>query len=210
MSGLIRRAKKGFLDADIDLLADDIKLALVDLATLVGTHCRVISDATNAAPSVITSNAHGFTDGDVLTIVGATGNTNINGLRVVANSDTNTFELTDIDGTAIDGNGAFGGTCYAVNLSTLDFYDDISAAVVDVSGNLGTKTTTDGYFHFAPATFAEADGAVCQLVMAFDDTPALASDKWLVAADDEAANLPVDPNGGDITYTPHANGMFVL
>lgn len=53
----------------------------------------VISAATNATPIVCTSNAHGFSAGDVVTIRGALGNTGANGTRRLSAADTNTFTL---------------------------------------------------------------------------------------------------------------------
>src|SRR5262249_5631526 len=77
---------------------------------------QAITAATNASPSVITSNSHGLANGDAVRIGGATGNTNINGgPYVVNNVATNTFQIASISGTTltlINGNGTFGGTCY--------------------------------------------------------------------------------------------------
>lgn len=77
---------------------------------------QAITAATNATPTVITSNAHGLANGDAVYIGGATGNTNINGGPFVVNNvTTNTFQIASISGTSltlINGNGTFGGTCY--------------------------------------------------------------------------------------------------
>jgi len=211
MSGLVRRAKKAFLDADIDLLNDDIRLVLIDLGDIVGTHCRVITAATNASPAVCTSASHGFSNGDVVSISGATGNTNINGLRVIASQATNTFQLTDINGTAINGNGTFGGTCYAVNLTTIDFYDDIVAGLVgSMSSALTSKNTDNGRFDFADVTFSSVTGDPSEAVFLINNTPGTNATKHIIAIDDQASNLPVTPNGGDIVYAVNANGMFDL
>lgn len=69
-----------------------------------------ITGATTADPVVCTAASHGYSDGDLVFIDGATGTTEINGLRYIANKDTNTFELTDLEGTAIGSAGTFGGT----------------------------------------------------------------------------------------------------
>ncbi len=60
---------------------------------------KTISAATNAAPGVFTSNAHGFTDGDkiLLTVLGMS---QVNGrIFTVYASDTNTFQLENAAGT---------------------------------------------------------------------------------------------------------------
>ena len=65
---------------------------------------KSISAATKARPVVITSNSHGFVNGDVVWISGATGMTQINNKPyVVTNKTTNTFELYDLNGNRIDG-----------------------------------------------------------------------------------------------------------
>lgn len=67
---------------------------------------KVIIGATQASPVVITSTAHGFSNGDQIKIVDVVGMTELNGLFYkVKNVAANTFELTntsdvDIDGTA--------------------------------------------------------------------------------------------------------------
>src|SRR5881394_2813601 len=60
--------------------------ARLKLAKIIAAEAaaQVITVATNASPSVITIAGHGYKVGDVLFIVGATGNTAINGQRKVA------------------------------------------------------------------------------------------------------------------------------
>ncbi len=211
MSGLIRRAKKAFLDADSDLLVNNIKLVLVRLASVTHAGVKVITAATNATPIVCTVATHGWTNADYLSISGALGNTNANGLRKMKNQATNTFELTDKDDVNIAGNGTFSGTCYAVNLSVIDFLDDIDAgARIATSGNLASKTTTAGVFDYTDVTFTGVSGSAAQAVFAYDDTPGTEATKYLIAIDDQATNLPVTPNGGDINYVVNAAGMFEL
>ena len=74
-----------------------------------------ISAATNANPIVCTSAGHGYKENTVVYLTGATGNTNVNGIRRLKNVTTDTFELVDATtGANIAGNGAFGGTCTMV------------------------------------------------------------------------------------------------
>ena len=63
-----------------------------------------ITAATSANPVVITSNTHGFTNGQEVYITGVVGMTEINGKYFkVADKTTNTFELQNIDGVDING-----------------------------------------------------------------------------------------------------------
>ena len=65
---------------------------------------KAISGATAANPVVITSNSHGYLDGDEVYITAIVGMTELNGkYYVIKNKTTNTFELTDVDSTNING-----------------------------------------------------------------------------------------------------------
>jgi len=65
-----------------------------------------ISGATQANPVVITATGHGYSNGDEISITGVVGMTELNNKRyLVANKTTNTFEITDVDGTNINGTG---------------------------------------------------------------------------------------------------------
>jgi len=62
-----------------------------------------ITAITKANPAVVTSNGHGFTNGDHVIISGVGGMTEVNGITfTVADSATNTFSLKNYDGTAIN------------------------------------------------------------------------------------------------------------
>lgn len=62
-----------------------------------------ISGATKANPCVITDTGHGYSNGDEVWITGVVGMTELNDkYYLVANKNTNDFELTDIDGTNIN------------------------------------------------------------------------------------------------------------
>lgn len=62
---------------------------------------KTITAITQANPAVITSAAHGFTEGQIVVIASVTGMTAINGrVAVVRNVTTNTFEAAGIDSTA--------------------------------------------------------------------------------------------------------------
>ena len=65
---------------------------------------KTITSATKARPVVITSTGHGFANGDVVWITGATGMTQLNNKPyVVRNRTTDTFELYTLSGARVDG-----------------------------------------------------------------------------------------------------------
>ena len=64
---------------------------------------KTISGATQANPVVITSNSHGYSNGDHVIISSVVGMTELNGKTFkVADKTTNTFELQTVDGTDIN------------------------------------------------------------------------------------------------------------
>jgi Ubiquitin-activating enzyme E1 FCCH domain len=73
---------------------------------------RNITAATKANPVVVTSVAHGLSDGDSVKIAGVVGMTELNGnTYTVAGKTNDTFQLSGVNGTAY---GAYGGTAKAV------------------------------------------------------------------------------------------------
>ena len=64
---------------------------------------KVISAITKANPGVVTATSHGYSNGDFVNISGVVGMTEVNNKTFkVANKATNTFELTDVDGTNVN------------------------------------------------------------------------------------------------------------
>jgi len=67
---------------------------------------KIITGATQADPVVVTSVAHGFSNGDEVFITGVLGMTELNGRNFqVASVTANTFELKTLNGTDLDGTG---------------------------------------------------------------------------------------------------------
>ena len=101
---------------------------------------------------------------------------------------------------------------YTVDLATHDFLDDVPvAARVATSGNLGSKTATDGVADAADVTRSAVSGDQSEAIVIFQDT-GVESTSRLIAYIDTATNLPVTPNGGDITiqWVNGANRIFKL
>lgn len=217
MSGFFRKIKENQLQGTYPFATDALKGILVDLAAMVtgaSADVRLINACTNASPAVATTSAnHGFSVNQRVTVAGATGLTAINGRWAINTTPAaNTLTFKDIiSGAAVNGNGTFGGTCYVINLDTLQFLSGItgvSGALISTSGNLGSKTFTLGVFSFAVITFtAVTSGKTSQAVMIYDSTPSTDATRPLIGVDDAATGLPVLANGGDITYTPNASGF---
>jgi hypothetical protein len=99
---------------------------------------------------------------------------------------------------------------YSVNCSTHDFFDDVA------SGNrvctpvaLASKTTTSGVFSSAATTYTACTGSAIVAYVIYIDTGTESTSRLIAYIDTAASGLPVTPNGGNITITPHAsNGWF--
>jgi len=129
---------------------------------------KVITGATNATPIVVTINSHGYENGDTVFITVVGGNTAANGYRIAKNVAANTFELTDLAGVNVAGNGAYttGGTAtryfgggrfqtLAVGDSFTDYkiraYADGQLKIKDALITL-TDAVNNGYIEFNPST----------------------------------------------------------
>jgi len=110
-----------------------------------------ITAATKADPVVVTSAAHGMSDGDLVDILDIVGMTELNGNRYkVANKATNTFELTDqnddsdIDGTAYTTYVSGGIAKKAVTgLSGMEHLEG-EAVTILADGNVTSDTVASG------------------------------------------------------------------
>jgi hypothetical protein len=101
---------------------------------------------------------------------------------------------------------------YTVNLATHEFLSDIAAgARIATSGNLASKTNTAGVADAADFTFTAVSGVQSEYLVIYKDTGSAATSP-LLAFIDTATNLPVTPNGGDITvqWDNGANKIFKL
>lgn len=115
--------------------------------------------------------------------------------------DTNTIKVVLVD--AAD---------YTIDLATHDNLDDIpGGARVATSAALAGKTVTDGVADANDVTFSAVTGDPVELIVLYKDT-GVESTSRLIAAIDTATNLPVIPNGGDITvqWDNGANKIFKL
>lgn len=96
--------------------------------------------------------------------------------------------------------------------SAHDNLDDVGAGSrVATSANLGSKTSTDGYFDSAAVTFsAVAAGDTIVGVWIYKDSGTESTSKLMAWFDTDgaAAAISVPTNGGDIGVNPHASGWF--
>lgn len=178
-------AGKKFGDAAINYSSDTIKSSLIDLSQ-TDVAVKAITAATNASPTVITSNSHGFSQGDIVVIQGVVGMTVINGTFMIDSPATNTFQLKTVtpEAVAINANSAYvsGGrvinTTLATNLSDCD-------AGINSTATLGGKSDTLGAFVASDPTFsAVTNGSTSHAMITYDNQTGVASTSPLILFND--------------------------
>jgi hypothetical protein len=119
-------------------------------------------------------------------------------------------------GTALNGTGTTGVYCALVDTGVYvynaahQFYSDLTG-IVGTDQEIGvTKTYTNGLFTGGNVTFPSVTGASVEALVLYVKN-AGANTTWrLVAYIDSGTNLPVTPNGGNITITWNGSGIFQL
>lgn len=90
-----------------------------------------------------------------------------------------------------------------------DFYDDLSG-VVGTPQTIGTTTVAAGLFDGDNVTFTAVSGATVEALVVYIDTGVPGTSRLVAYIDTGVTGLPVTPNGGDITITWNASGIFQL
>lgn len=93
---------------------------------------------------------------------------------------------------------------------THEYYSSVSSAVVGTPQTLGSKTTTDGVFDAADVTFSSVTGNSVEAFVIYKDTGTASTSPLIAFIDTVASGLPVTPNGGNITITFNASGIFAI
>ena len=113
----------------------------------------------------------------------------------------------DLDGQTVKVALVTAGYTY---VSTDQYYSSVSASVVGTPQTIGSKTFTNGVFDGADVTFTAVTGSQVVSLVIYIDTGNAATSPLVAFIDTGVTNLPVLPNGGDITITWNASGIFAL
>lgn len=91
-----------------------------------------------------------------------------------------------------------------------EFYSSLSG-IVGTDQEITTKTITSGTFDGDNVTYTAVSGNSCEAIVLYRKN-AGANTTWRLIAyiDTGVTGLPVTPNGGDITITWNASGIFTL
>jgi len=97
---------------------------------------------------------------------------------------------------------------YTVNLTSHEFYSDLSG-VVGTPVTMTGKSTTNGIFDADDVTFSAVTGSTPEAVVIYKDTGTTTTSP-LIAYIDGITGLPITPNGGDIVvqWDNGANKIF--
>jgi hypothetical protein len=87
---------------------------------------------------------------------------------------------------------------YTVDLATDQYLEDVVAAARVATATLSGKAATDGVADANDVTFTSVTGDPCEALVLYKDT-GIESTSPLIAYIDSGVNLPVTPNGTDIT-----------
>lgn len=90
------------------------------------------------------------------------------------------------------------------------FWTSASAASIGTPQTLTTKTFTNGVFDADNSTFTAVTGASVEALIIYIDTGTAGTSPLVAYIDTSVTGLPVTPNGGDITITWNASGIFAL
>lgn len=95
--------------------------------------------------------------------------------------------------------------------SAHDFLDDVpSGARVAVSGSLTSKTITDGVFNATLPTLSSVTGDPSEALIFYIHTGTEGTSRLICFFDTGVTNLPITPNGGNISATANVSGIFAL
>lgn len=90
-----------------------------------------------------------------------------------------------------------------------DFYDDVTG-VVGTPQTIANTTVTDGLFDGDNVTYTAVTGNSVEALIIYIDTGSAATSRLVAYIDTSVTGLPVTPNGGDISITWNASGIFQL
>lgn len=107
---------------------------------------KTITNITKANPAVVSSTAHGFSNGDVVVIKDVSGMTEVNNKSfTVANAAANTFQLSGVDSTNYT-TYTFGGAAYekVTSVTGLDHLEGKTVQIKADGAVQSTKTVSSG------------------------------------------------------------------
>lgn len=94
--------------------------------------------------------------------------------------------------------------------ATHEFLSDLSGVVGTAQTIGATKSYTNGVFDGADVTYTAVSGNSVEALVLYIDTGVAGTSRLVAYIDTGVTGLPVTPNGGDISVTWNASGIFAL
>lgn len=91
-----------------------------------------------------------------------------------------------------------------------EFLTSLSGTVGTAQTIGATKSVTNGLFDGGDVTFTAVTGNSAEALVIYIDTGSSATSRLVAYIDTGVTGLPVSPNGGDISITWNASGIFQL
>lgn len=115
-------------------------------------------------------------------------------------------------------NSALTGTVKAALVDTGTYtYNSAHEFLTSLTGVVGTaqtigatKSYTNGVFDGADVTYTAVTGNSVEALVLYIDTGTAGTSRLVAFIDTGVTGLPVTPNGGDISVTWNASGIFAL
>lgn len=117
--------------------------------------------------------------------------------------------FTDIDINMLTAKVALVDTGTYTYSATHQFLSDLSG-VVGTAQTLTSKSVTNGVFDAADVTFTAVTGNSVEALVIYIDTGTAGTSRLVAYIDTGVTGLPVTPNGGNISITWNASGIFAL
>lgn len=94
--------------------------------------------------------------------------------------------------------------------SSHEFLSSLTGVVGTAQTIGATKTYTNGVFDGADITYTAVTGNSAEALVLYIDTGTAGTSRLVAYIDTGVTGLPVTPNGGDISVTWNASGIFAL
>lgn len=94
--------------------------------------------------------------------------------------------------------------------SAHQYYSSVSASTVGTPQTINNTTVTNGLFDGDDVTYTAVTGSQVTALIIYIDTGNTATSRLVAFIDTSVTNLPVTPNGGNISITWNASGIFQL
>jgi hypothetical protein len=195
--------RNAFNTKAIGFTTDVIKAMLLDMS-VVGTFNKLITGVTNAGPAVYTTGTvHGFANNDVLVTLGIGGNLSTNQLGLAAAVAASTFQMTTLEGLAVNGSGAYTSGGFVINLTQAQFVAGILGAREGTDQTLAGKTSSRGVANAtSPITWnAVPVGNPIQVVIFYDGAGGSDATNQLIAFQDGKIRVVADATAASSATT---------